>query len=135
MRTRSIGVIWDSTVRIGLIFSVEPSQARAAPTRPPRRRNSIVSIANHIFRCSRASLHSARASTPESPRRAAAAATMAMNPSPPQAVAESMMKMRSPPLPSSSRRCLACEADSHVPDRPAARCTETISRPSASSGS
>src|ERR1700704_6679823 len=55
VRTRSIGVISDSTVRIGLIFSVEPSHARAAPTRPPRRRNSIVSIANQTFRAARAS--------------------------------------------------------------------------------
>ena len=35
VRTRSIGVISDSTVRIGLIFSAEPSQAWAPPIRPP----------------------------------------------------------------------------------------------------
>ena len=55
VRTRSIGVISDSTVRIGLIFSAEPSQAWAPAIRPPRRRYSSVSIANHIFSCARAS--------------------------------------------------------------------------------
>ncbi len=121
MRTRSTGVIWDSTVRIGLIFSVEPSQARAAPTRPPRRRNSMVSIANHIFSPSRASCVHARTSSPDLPARAAAAAASTQKASPPQALAESMTKMRSPPLPSSSSRCLACMADSNVPESPAAR--------------
>ena len=39
-----------SKVRIGLIFSVVPIQAPAAPMRPPRRRYSSVSTANHSFR-------------------------------------------------------------------------------------
>ena len=47
MRTRSTGVISFWTVRIGLTRSVEPIQALAAPMRPPRRRNSSVSMANH----------------------------------------------------------------------------------------
>ena len=54
MRTRSTGTSSLSTVRIGLIFSVEPIQALAAPIRPPRRRNSSVSTANHILNSARA---------------------------------------------------------------------------------
>ena len=60
MRTRSTGVISSSRVRIGLIFRALPIQARAPPIRPPRRRYSRVSIANHIFSSSR--VCSARAS-------------------------------------------------------------------------
>ena len=55
VRTRSTGVISSSRVRIGLIFSVEPSKAWAAPIRPPLRRYSSVSIANQILSASRAS--------------------------------------------------------------------------------
>ena len=55
MRTRSTGVISSSRVRIGLIFRALPIQARAPPMRPPRRRYSRVSIANHIFRSLRVS--------------------------------------------------------------------------------
>ena len=51
-RARS-GVISSSSVRIGLIFSAPPSQACAAPMRPPRRRYSSVSTANQIFSASR----------------------------------------------------------------------------------
>ena len=60
VRTRSIGVISDSTVRIGLIFSAEPSHALAPAIRPPRRRYSSVSTANHIFSSRRAGLRVAR---------------------------------------------------------------------------
>ena len=42
-------------LRIGLIFSVEPIRARAAPIRPPRRRYSSVSGENQIFSPPRAS--------------------------------------------------------------------------------
>ena len=45
VRTRSRGCISPSIVRIGLTFSVAPIHARAAPIRPPRRRNSSVSTA------------------------------------------------------------------------------------------
>ena len=54
VRTRSTGVISFSTVRIGLTRSVEPIQALAAPMRPPRFRNSSVSIANQSFSSLRA---------------------------------------------------------------------------------
>ena len=57
VRTRSIGVISLSRVRIGLILSAEPSHAEAGPIRPPRRRYSSVSTANHIFRFARAVSH------------------------------------------------------------------------------
>ena len=57
VRTRSTGVISSSRVRIGLICSAEPIQARAAPIRPPLRRYSSVSIANHIRSRSRVSRH------------------------------------------------------------------------------
>ena len=46
VRTRSTGVISFSTVRIGFTRRVEPIQALAAPMRPPRLRNSSVSIPN-----------------------------------------------------------------------------------------
>ena len=71
VRTRSTGVISSSSVRIGLIWSAEPIHAWAAPIRPPLRRYSSVSIANHIFRPSRARSAAARTSVPRAPRSAA----------------------------------------------------------------
>jgi len=90
VRTRSTGVISDSTVRIGLIFRAEPSQAWAPAIRPPLRRYSSVSIANHIFSSGRARWARAATSAPPAPLRAAAAAARITRPSPPQAVAESI---------------------------------------------
>src|SRR5206468_1666750 len=54
VRTRSTGTISYPSERIGLIFSVPPSQAWALPMRPPRLRYSSVSTQNHIFSASRA---------------------------------------------------------------------------------
>jgi hypothetical protein len=135
VRTRSTGVISFSTVRIGLTFSVEPIHALAAPMRPPRRRNSSVSIANHSFSSLRAAATCAATCLASLPSRAALAAASTMKPSPPAAVVESITWMRSPPPPSRSSDSLAWRAASGVPDRPPEMCTETISRPSASSGS
>ena len=72
VRTRSIGVISLSSVRIGLILSAVPSQADAAPIRPPRRRYSSVSTANHILHVVARS--PARARPPRRRRRRAAPA-------------------------------------------------------------
>src|SRR3954452_23736200 len=58
---------------MGLIFSVEPSHADAAPMRPLRLRNSSVSIANHIFRAARASCTAFATSSRAAPRAAARA--------------------------------------------------------------
>ena len=58
-----------------------------------------------------------------------------MKPSPPAAVVESITRMRSPPMPSRSSDSLAWRAASGVPDSPPEMWIETISRPSASSGS
>ena len=58
-----------------------------------------------------------------------------MKPSPPAAVVESTTSMRSPPLPSRSSASLAWRAASGVPERPPEMWTDTISLPSASSGS
>jgi hypothetical protein len=111
VRTRSTGVISDSRVRIGLILSVDPTHARAAPTLPPRRRNSNVSTQNHIFSAARVAW--ARRTTPSTSTssRAATAAARTTQPNPPQAVAESRTSMR-PGLPSSSSAALAARADS-----------------------
>ena len=76
VRTRSIGVISCSNVRIGLILSAVPSHADAAPIRPPRRRYSSVSTANHIFSLAGVVLDAqdlvgrSRRPGPRSPRRA-----------------------------------------------------------------
>ena len=73
VRTRSTGVISLRSVRIGLTFSAEPSQACAAPMRPPRRRNSSVSTANQI-RVALARLRGPRGDGVASPPERAAAA-------------------------------------------------------------
>ena len=135
VRTRSTGVISVSTVRIGLTFSVEPIQALAAPILPPRLRNSSVSITNQSFRSARALRTCSATSAALFPSPAALAAASTMKPRPPAAVVESITSMRSPPLPSRSSASLACRAASGVPDRPPEMCTETISLPSARSGS
>ena len=85
VRTRSTGVISSSRVRIGLICRAEPSHACAEPIRPPLRRYSSVSIANHILSPSRARSTAARTSVPGAPRSAARAAVSASRPDPPHA--------------------------------------------------
>ena len=68
VRTRSTGVTSSSRVRIGLICSADPSSACAAPIRPPLRRYSSVSTANHSFSVSRACSAGAERLAPEAPR-------------------------------------------------------------------
>ncbi len=68
-------------MRIGLIFSAEPSHAWAPPIRPPLRRYSSVSIANHIFRLSRARRARSATAAASAPSRAAAAAASTTSPS------------------------------------------------------
>jgi hypothetical protein len=135
VRTRSTGVISFSTVRIGFTRSVEPIQALAAPIRPPRFRNSSVSMANQSRSSLRASATCAATSLAEAPSRAAFAAASTMKPSPPAAVVESTTSMRSPPLPSRVSASFAWRAASGVPDRPPEMWTETTSPPPARSGS
>ena len=118
VRTRSTGVISDSTVRIGLIFSAEPSHACAPAIRPPRRRYSSVSIANHSFSSARARRARSATAAASAPSRAAAAAASTTSPWPPQALAESITWTRSARAPSCSR---ACSAARTVPDMPPAR--------------
>ena len=96
VRTRSIGVISDSTIRIGLIFKAEPSHAWAPPIRPPRRRYSSVSIENHISSSARARRAPGR--RPRRRRRRLAPPRRRparIRPSPPHAVAESTTCTRS----------------------------------------
>ena len=107
VRTRSTGVISFSTVRIGFTRSVEPIHALAAPMRPPRLRNSSVSIANQSRSSLRASATCLATSFALAPSRAAFAAASTMKPSPPAAVVESTTSMRSPPLPSRLSASLA----------------------------
>ena len=135
VRTRSTGVISFSTVRIGFTRRVEPIHALAAPMRPPRLRNSSVSIANQSRSSLRASATCSAASFALAPSRAAFAAASTMKPSPPAAVVESTTSMRSPPLPSRVSASLAWRAASGVPERPPEMCTDTTSPPSARSGS
>ena len=61
MRTRSTGSTSSSKVRIGLIFSVVPSHAPAAPMRP-HAAGSRVSTANQSFRVLRDSSAASAAS-------------------------------------------------------------------------
>ena len=129
VRTRSIGVISLSSVRIGLIFSAEPSHADAAPIRPPRRRYSSVSTANHIFRSARASLRSR--STTSSRRRAGlrgARPASVTSPRPPAAALGVDHRDPVGPLPSASCS-FACRAVSTVPEMPPEMWTETTSSP------
>ena len=119
VRTRSIGVISCSSVRIGLIFSVEPIHALAAPIRPLRFRNSSVSTANHILSEPRSS--SARAATASASSAALSqpcAAPRTIRPMPPAELCELTTRTRSPPLPSFSSRSAAWRAESHVPGDP-----------------
>ena len=75
VRTRSIGVISRSTVRIGLIFSAVPTHACAAPIRPPRRRYSSVSTQNQMRTfCFASSAYAPSPRRGRPPPRAAAAA-------------------------------------------------------------
>ena len=98
VRTRSIGVISCSSVRIGLILSADPSHADAAPILPPRRRYSSVSTANHIFRCSRVVRMRSTTSSGDAPACAARAPASTMKAMPPAAVSESKTVMRSTPV-------------------------------------
>ena len=136
VRTRSSGTISLCTLRIGLIFSVEPIQALAPPIRPPRFRYSSVSIANHRPRFSRVSRAARSTASRSAPCSAARAAASAISPSPPAAVAESTTRTRpgSRP-PSRSSASTACRAASLVPDKPPEMWIETMSRPASSSGS
>ena len=134
VRTRSIGVISLSRVRIGLIFSAEPSHAEAGPIRPPRRRYSSVSTANHIFRCARADFTRLTTSSSDPPACATLAPARAIRPSPPAARSESITVIRSTPFRSASCS-FAWRADSTVPEMPPEMCTDTTSRPSSTSGS
>ncbi len=68
-----------------MICSAEPSQARAAPIRPPLRRYSSVSIANHIRKLSRAAAARSMTSTAPAPSAAAFVAASTVMPMPPQA--------------------------------------------------
>ena len=131
VRTRSIGVISRSSARIGLIFSAPPIQLCAAPTRPPRRRYSSVSTQNHIRRPSRARRAASATSSREAPSEAARAAASTARPRPPQPVSESRTSI----LSGAAEAARACWADAMVPDSPAERWIDTMSRPSASSGS
>ena len=135
MRTRSTGVISFSTVRIGFTFSVDPIHALAAPMRPPRLRNSSVSMANQRRSSLRAAATWSATSFALPPSRAAFAAASTMKPRPPAAVVESTTSIRSPPLPSRVSASFAWRAASGVPDSPPEMWTETTSPPSASSGS
>ena len=114
VRTRSIGVISLSRVRIGLIFSAEPSQAEAGPMRPPRRRYSSVSTANHIFRSARVVSTRSTTSSSDPPACATRAPASAIRPRPPAERSESITVTRSTPLRSASCS-LAWRADSTVP--------------------
>ncbi len=71
-----------------------------------------MSIANHIFSFSRASPTRSMIFSGGAPASAAADAARISIPIPPQAVRLSMTWMRSPPRPSSIRRCRDCRADS-----------------------
>jgi hypothetical protein len=135
VRTRSTGVISSSSVRIGLIWSADPSHACAEPIRPPRRRYSSVSIANHILSASRARETSSIASAPDAPEAMAFAAAITIIPWPPQAERLSQTWIRSPPLPVSISSWRAWRAESQVPEIPDEMWIETMSRPSASRGS
>ena len=133
VRTRSTGVISDSTVRIGLIFSAEPSHAWAPAIRPPRRRYSSVSIANHSFSSARARRARSRDRRRRQRRRARRPRRRARPgpgrrrrwPNRPRARGR-------PATPNCSR---ACSAARTVPDIPPARWIETMSLPASSSGS
>ena len=135
VRTRSTGVISFWTVRIGFTRSVEPIQALAAPIRPPRRRNSSVSIANQ----SRSSpLRLAEARDDLGGRRARRGAARGREDHQAEAPGggrgvEHVHPLA--PLALAVERSAARRADSGVPDRPPEMCTDTTSPPSARSGS
>ncbi len=126
VRTRSTGVISDSSERIGLIFRAPPSQAWAPPIRPPRRRYSSVSTANQIRRLSRAAWACAATSCSAPPACACAAAASSSRPRPPQTVRESSTSTR-PSKPRSASCARACSAESYVPDSAAEMWIETMS--------
>ncbi len=136
MRTRSTGVISSSRVRIGLIFSAEPIQALAPPIRPPRRRYSRVSIANHIFSSSRVCWARASAASASLPPAAAAAAAerAEAHPTGGRPRVEEVDALAALAL-VDQLRSRAWPAASKVPEIPAEMWIEAISRPSSSSGS
>jgi hypothetical protein len=134
VRTRSIGMISRSIVRIGLIFSAEPTHACAAPIRPPRRRYSSVSTAKRIFSRVRSSRAAASAPARSAPPRTAFAAAIAISPWPAQPVSESTTEIRSAATPSSISASRACSAAPTVPEIPPDRWIESTSSPASSSG-
>ena len=72
-----------------MIFRAPPIQALAPPIRPPLRRYSRVSTANHILIVSRTSLARAIASCAAPPPATAALAASTQRPVAPQAISES----------------------------------------------
>ena len=128
MRTRSTGTISLSTVRIGLIFSVEPIQALAAPIRPPRWRNSSVSTANHILSSARAASMLASTASRSPPSSAALAAARTIRPVPPgrRARVEDPHALAALALALQLLGGLAARSRP-VPDSPAEMCTEAMS--------
>ena len=133
VRTRPTGEISVPNVRIGLIWSAEPTSACAAPMRPPRRRYSSVSRQNQMSSRSRvpwiaahhrvgvlARLGRARGRDDEAAEPAGAG--RAVDDLHARAVLLLHHRPASRPL-------------SQVPERPSAMCTETMSCPASASGS
>ena len=97
VRTRSTGTISYSSDRIGLIFSVPPSQAWALPMRPPRRRYSSVSRQNQMLSDLARLAHAREDARPcRRPRARRRRRRARACPCPPQAVSESSTSTRSP---------------------------------------
>ncbi len=94
-----------------------------------------MSTANQTFSSRRSAWAAAAASAALAPARAAEFAAIAIIPRPAQAVAESSTTIRSGAMPPSIRRSRACPAAPQVPEMPPDRWIETMSAPSASSGS
>src|SRR3954466_1582126 len=117
---------------MGLIFSAPPSQAWAAPMRPPRCRYSSVSTANHSRVALDASRARAATASTSAPARAAAEVASTTMPSAPHASFVSMTSMRAPEPASSPA---AWRAASTVPEIPPEMWIETMSRASPTSGS
>ncbi len=103
--------------------------------RPPLRRYSSVSIANHSFSDSRARWAASSASAWVRPCSIAPAASSTSIAWPPHAERLSRTSIRSPPLPSAVSCRLACTAESQVPEMPAERWIEITPPPSSRSGS
>ena len=122
-------------LRIGLIFSAEPTHACAAPMRPPRRRYSSVSTANSSRISWRSARAAASASASPPPALTALAAAIAISPCPAQPVSESSTAMRSGATPFSSSASRACSAARTVPEIAPERWMLSTSSPRSTSGS